>query len=322
MLDQLPAELTELEEEISEGSSLGLTQHVFHLKHRFAERAHELLEAWASLHTAEQQALAERLQAQRARHGAVQARHTEARHNPQFVREQELGARCEQLQRAVGGMLQPFVRASQMLKGGGKSKKGGMLLGGLELSSEEASLLHRNTQLLLRHLSPGAAEAVTAPNELLRELQTGSAGLEDFLHCLHLLTEAAHQMAHPKALKEGERQPESHKEVAAACASFEHTALRSSLDSWREALARHTSLRGDAQYLAIAEAFKGAEREVASTKRELLKVVDEYRAALGLYHKTMSDFQQLRFEVAQCCGHELSLFVELTLPPAEKQPAK
>ena len=50
-------------------------------------------------------------------------------------------------------MLQPFVRASQLLKGGGKGKKGGLLLGGLELSSEETGLLNRNTQMLLRHLS-------------------------------------------------------------------------------------------------------------------------------------------------------------------------
>ena len=58
---------------------------------------------------------------------------------------------------------------------------------------------------------------------------------------------------------------------------------------------------------------------MASTKKELLKVVDEYRAALGLYHRTMAYFQQLRFEVAQCCGHELSLVVELTLPAGGKQ---
>ena len=67
--------------------------------------------------------------------------------------------RCEKLQRSAGAMLQPFVRAAQLLKGGGKGKKGGALLGGLELSSEEAGLLNRNTQMLLRHLSPHGAPA-------------------------------------------------------------------------------------------------------------------------------------------------------------------
>ena len=46
-----------------------------------------------------------------------------------------------------------------------------------------------------------------------------------------------------------------------------------------------------------------------------VQVVDEYRAALGLYHRTVTGFQQLRFEVAQCCAQELGLVVELQLPP-------
>ena len=98
----------------------------------------------------------------------------QVRQLPLLLKEQALQQRCDRLQRLVGGMLQPFVRASQvrlhaysvcaarvhscvvrlatqrahspraaprtasqLLKGGGKSKKGGVLLGGLELSSEE-----------------------------------------------------------------------------------------------------------------------------------------------------------------------------------------
>ena len=43
------------------------------------------------------------------------------------------------------------------------------------------------------------------------------------------------------------------------------------------------------------------------------QVLEEYRAALGLYHRTVRGFQQLRFEVAQCCAQEFSLVVELQL---------
>ena len=81
----------------------------------------------------------------------------------------------------------------------------------------------------------GAAVAVAAPAELLRELQGAAGGsglqgaspnqgggLEDFLHCLHLLTEAVHQLALLQGSKEQGSKPSpkegepSHKEVTLA----------------------------------------------------------------------------------------------------------
>ena len=66
---------------------------------------------------------------------------------------------------------------------------------------------------------------MTAPAELLRELQGAAHGaglqggnpnqgeLEDFLHCLHLLTEAVHQLALQQGSKPHKEGEPSHKEV-------------------------------------------------------------------------------------------------------------
>ena len=41
------------------------------------------------------------------------------------------------------------------------------------------------------------------------------------------------------------------------------------------------------ELLASTEAFKASERELSIAQRDLQKVLDEYRAALGLYHRTV-----------------------------------
>ena len=45
-------------------------------------------------------------------------------------------------------------------------------------------------------------------------------------------------------------------------------------------------LQAQPDLLASTEAFKACERELSIAQRELQKVLEEYRAALGLYHRT------------------------------------
>ena len=45
-------------------------------------------------------------------------------------------------------------------------------------------------------------------------------------------------------------------------------------------------LQAQPELLASTEAFKACERELSIAQRELQKVLEEYRAALGLYHRT------------------------------------
>jgi hypothetical protein len=109
-------------------------------------------------------------------------------------------------------------------------------------------------------------------------------------------------------------------------------------------------LQAQPELLASTEAFKTSERELSIAQRELQKLLDTYRAALGLYHRTVCRppgrqagrqkgtpptcsltcglacplpqvraFQQLRFEVAQCCAQELSLVVELQLQASARK---
>ena len=57
-----------------------------------------------------------------------------------------------------------------------------------------------------------------------------------------------------------------------------------------------------------------AERELAASKRDYQRLVDEHVAAIAAYHQTMRDFQALHFEVARSCSEEFGLSVDLYLP--------
>ena len=46
-------------------------------------------------------------------------------------------------------------------------------------------------------------------------------------------------------------------------------------------------LQAQPELLASTEAFKTSERELSIAQRELQKLLDTYRAALGLYHRTV-----------------------------------
>jgi len=308
-LGRIPVALESLEEALN--GAAPLTKHLGQLRQRFAHPTETLLLQWQSLRQLDESVLRERFEQSRARHDRARERYERAVLEPRLQRELILQGECDGLQHSIGAMLQPFVRAAMLLKGSGKGKRGGMAIEGLELSSEEASLVNRNMQLLLRHLSPSPtpdeapehlASPPAAPSELLQELQTN---LEDCLHCLHLLSEGMQSEAVVR---------QTNRKMAAECAAFAHTSLRGAIKTWSSTQTALQSLQSAEQFGTCVEAFRAAERELDNAQTEFDQLVDECRTALGIYHRTMHDFQLLRLAAAQCCVEEFGLHVELTLP--------
>jgi len=308
-LAQLPADLQCLADCVN--ASAPLTKHLSDLKLRYSQRSVALLSEWQALRERDGTEPAHKLEQSQARHQRSKAAYHRAIAEPRLQRELRMQKECDELQLSIGAMLHPFVLAALLLKGSGKGKRGGVIIEGLDLSSEEASLVNRSMTLLLRHLSPpkegtsaqvdGSSECPPVPRDLLFELE---AHLEDFLHCLHLLADAMTSHTAPSL---------SNRRVATGCAAFQHTALRAALKTWATTQAALRELQSSEGFGSCVELFRSAQRELAAAHSDREHHVQEYRDALASYHRTLHEFKLLRFDAAQCCVDEFGVPVELHL---------
>jgi hypothetical protein len=261
----LPAAIEELEAKVKD--TRAFTQQVEEARGRLLGPLPTALEVLAGLSQAllarrDHSAALQRHEAARARADAACAKSV-VQHGRRLQRE------CGALAERMDGMLAPFIRISQNIKGKDK-------IGGSTLTEDEMACIRKHTTVLLKP-------------DLYDQLADGGGDfLEDFLEALFLLGIAGGVGADQTAARSSGLSRRSQALLADALQSFDADQLRASHTEWRAlrvaALAAEEDpafRAGEAEAEAAVVHWEEAARELDRASREWHKHAPAYREAVA-----------------------------------------